>query len=243
MKLALSQSYFFPYIGYFQLINAVDKFILYDWVNYIKRGWIDRNRVIILPSGETYIKIPVKKRSSNKLIKDLAICNEYPWKEKIVKQLKYNYARYPFYKDIFPFFEYLLNTTNSQRLTDFNFKTITAIARLLEIKTSITIAGDKYSALENDLKTKQESYDIKTRRIIAICKQENAETYINAIGGQSLYSKEIFQKEGINLFFIRKQVYQEKTNKIPDLSIMDVLFRFGIKETKKLLNCFDLIGD
>ena len=82
MKVAIMQPYFFPYIGYFQLINAVDKFIIYDDVNYINRGWINRNQVLI-NGKESYITVPLKDASQNKLIKDITISIETNWQEKM----------------------------------------------------------------------------------------------------------------------------------------------------------------
>lgn len=242
MKLAISQSYFFPYIGYFQLINTVDKFILNDWLSYIKKGWIDRNRIAVSATEEIYIKMHVEKRSSNKRIKDLTICYDHSWQDKIIRLLKNNYNRFPHFRDLYPFFVDLLKT-DCQQVSLFNFKTITAIAGLLDIKTCIISAGDEYLGLENDLKTKQWPYNTKTQRIISICKRENAHTYINAIGGQKLYSQKTFQEQGIKLLFLKKREYLNETKKISNLSIIDILFRHGIDETKRILNCYDLIQE
>lgn len=242
MRLAISQSYFFPYIGYFQLINAADKFILNDWLSYIKKGWIDRNRIAVSATEERYIKMHVEKRSSNKRIKDLMICYDHSWQDKIIRQLKNNYSRFPYFKDLYPFFVDLLKT-DCQQVSLFNFKTITAIANLLDIKTCIISAGDKFLDLENDLKIKQWPYDTKTQRIISICQHENADTYINAIGGQKLYPQKIFQEQGIKLLFLKKRDFLNDTKKISNLSIIDILLRHGIEETKKMLNYYDLIQE
>lgn len=242
MRLAISQSYFFPYIGYFQLINAVDKFILNDWLSYIKKGWIDRNKIAVSATEERFIKMHVEKRSSNKRIKDLTICYDHLWQDKIIRQLKNNYSRSPYFGNLYPFFVDLLKI-DCQQVSLYNFKTITAIAHLLDIKTCIISAGDEFLGLENELKTKQWPYDTKIQRIISICQHENADTYINAIGGQKLYSQKIFQEQDIKLLFLRKQEYLNNTIKISNLSIIDILFRHGIDKTKEMLSCYDLIQE
>lgn len=239
MRLAISQSYFFPYIGYFQLIRAVDKFIIYDHVTYIKGGWIQRNRIADPNATDSFIIVPLKKRSPNKLICELPISYDSPWQRKIIKQLRQAYSKSPFFHELFPFFQNLL-TRDFRSISELNHHTIKAVAQLLDIQTIITYG----QSIEEEVKGKRWPYATKTQRIFLACQQERADTYINAPGGQALYSKEEFKEQNIELFFIQpeKYIYTEGQKKpMPYLSIIDVLFNFGVEETKKLLTCYELI--
>jgi hypothetical protein len=109
MKLAIMQPYFFPYLGYFQLISTVDKFILYEHVQYIKKGWINRNRIIELNKGDIYIRVPIKKKETNPYICEAEIDNSTLWGKKIINLLFYNYKKSPFFEEIYPFFENIFN--------------------------------------------------------------------------------------------------------------------------------------
>jgi hypothetical protein len=245
MRLAGSQPYFFPYIGYFQLIHAVDEFILYDHFQYIKGGWIERNR-IAMPSGgskELFIRVPLKKRSSNKWIRDLVIDNSVLWRQKLIKCLRHGYARSPFFDELFPFFEDLV-MKEYDLLTDLNSDTIRAVARLLEIRTRIVCASREGLTVEDDLRTANDSCEIKTRRIFLLCRKEKADTFVNATGGQALYSKEEFREQGIRLLFLRTHKYTgsgETKKPVPLLSIVDMLFNCGVDGTKEMLDYYDLI--
>ncbi|MEO8664089.1 MAG: WbqC family protein, partial [Ignavibacteria bacterium] len=95
MKLAIMQPYVFPYIGYFQLINAVDKFVLFDDVSFIKKGWINRNRILVNKQEYTFT-IPLKKASQNKLIKDIEISEENNWRDKFLKTIEKSYCNASF---------------------------------------------------------------------------------------------------------------------------------------------------
>jgi hypothetical protein len=108
MKLAGNQSYFFPYVGYFQLINAVDKFILYDNLNFIDRGWVNRNRILIKNSGASMITVPLLNSSSNRKILDIEISDKQgdaKWREKLCKTLYVNYRHSPMFDEVFPLIE------------------------------------------------------------------------------------------------------------------------------------------
>ncbi|MDF9831586.1 WbqC family protein [Parabacteroides sp. PF5-6] len=243
MRLAIYQSYFFPYIGYFQLMQAVDKFILYDYLHYIDGGWIARNR-IMSPDGHTfYMYIPIEKKSSNRRINELVISHHEDWQQKVAGQLRSCYGKAPFFQQLFPWVEDLLMQP-CDRLSAFNYKSLTAIARLLDIPTEIVWDHTLYQAIEERLETENYPLEKKSQRPLWICRQEKADTFVNAIGGQKLYSKAIFAEQGVELFFLQSDKYmrQEPDNvPMPELSILDVLFRYGVEETKRLLHCYTLI--
>ena len=104
MKLAIMQPYIFPYIGYFQLIKAVDKFVLYDDVNFINRGWINRNRILV-NGQDSMFTIPLKDASQNKLINEIDVNWDNNWKGKFLKTIEQAYKKAPFYEKILPIIE------------------------------------------------------------------------------------------------------------------------------------------
>ena len=102
MKLAIMQPYFFPYIGFFQLMDAADKIILYDHVHFIKNGWIKRNRILEKNKGDVWIRVPVSDASSNKKIYEIEMDAKSCWQKKIVNLLEHNYKNAPYYHEIMP---------------------------------------------------------------------------------------------------------------------------------------------
>ena len=244
MKLAIMQPYFFPYIGYFQLINAVDKIILYDHVHYIKKGWVHRNRILELNNGDIYIAVPTKNSSSNKRISEIEIDSSCKWQKKICDALLHNYRRSQFFGEIYPFLCELLDRPYG-KLNKLNFETTTGIAKLLGVETAIVCGSEDYLLIEEDLCARTTELETKTQRIISICKQENAKTYVNAIGGTELYMKADFEDNGINLFFIKAKDchYKQLSDTFyPNLSIIDVLFNCGVEKTKELLGNYELVS-
>jgi len=238
MKLAMNQSYFFPYIGYFQLIHAVDKFILYDHLTYIKGGWIQKNRISQPNNTECFITIPLQKRSSNKYICELPISYAHPWQKKIINQLKNAYIKSPFFNEVFHFIEELI-MKDFYLITDFNSYSIKVIAQLLDIQTTI-VQG---VSIEKELNNATWPYETRTQRILLACQQEKADIFINAIGGKGLYSKEEFREQDVDLFFIQTEKQAqigESIKPMPDLSIIDALFNYGINGTKELLTAYSL---
>jgi hypothetical protein len=232
MKLAIMQPYLFPYIGYFQLINAVDKFVILDDVNYINRGWINRNRVLI--NGEPQlISVPLKEASQNKLINEIEIAIDQKWREKLLKTLQYNYKKAPFSHDVFPLVEKII-LNKEQNISTFIFTSLIVINGYLEIKTFIEPSSAKYYT--KHLKAEQ--------KIINICIQEETTTYINPIGGTELYSKQLFKDHNIDLFFLKaKEIIYDQSckNFIPWLSIIDVMMFNSRRDIKEMLDQFDLV--
>ncbi len=234
MKLAIMQPYFFPYIGYFQLINAVDKFVFYDDVNFIKQGWINRNRVLM--NGEDFLFIvPIENVSSFTLIKDSYIkSNIYPkWKNKFIKTLEQSYKKAPFYLQAFTIIENILNS-NYKTISELAIMSVKQIAVYLNIKTEYIISSERY--VNKDLE--------KKTRLIDICKHEKVTNYINAIGGIELYKKEDFAKEGIQLSFIKSLniEYKQFNNVfVPWLSIIDVMMFNSAEEIIGMLDKYELV--
>ncbi|MFC0876132.1 WbqC family protein [Saccharicrinis sp. FJH2] len=229
MKVAIMQPYFFPYIGYYQLIHSVDKFVIYDDVNYIKQGWISRNRV--LSNGESiYFTLNLKGASSNKYINEIEVGDN---KVKLLKTIKQNYSKASNFDSIFPLVETILNN-NESNLAQFLTYSIKSICSFLEINTEIYNSVD----LGNDKSLKGEE------KVIDICKVLNADMYINSIGGKTLYSYDHFQSHNIELKFLKSREFkynQFKNSFVPWLSIIDVMMFNSITEIRKYLEDYILI--
>jgi hypothetical protein len=232
MKLAIMQPYIFPYIGYFQLINAVDRFVILDDVNYIKKGWINRNRILVNKKDYKFI-VPVKDLSQNKLISDLFLVEEDKWKIKLLRTIEDNYKKAPFYESTFLIINQLIEY-GELNLSRYIVKSLQTLTDYLGISTQIIPSSSVYC--NSNLKAQE--------RILDICMKEKADVYINAIGGIELYSKEEFHANGIDLKFLspsRIEYPQFQGQFVPWLSIIDVLM-FNPKEVvKTYLNQYDLV--
>jgi hypothetical protein len=231
MRLAIMQPYLFPYIGYFQLINAVDKFVILDDVNFIKRGWINRNRILV--NGKDYLfSIPLEQVSQNKLICECKLC-EGKWKEKLLKTIEHSYKKTPFFNDCFGIISAILRTEETDLSKWLTFQ-IKVICNYLEIKTNIVDTSRAYS--NQQLKAQD--------KIIDICIQEKAQSYYNAVGGKLLYNVYDFKKNNIDLHFLNtlpEKYPQHNTEFIPFLSIIDVMMFNSVNDIHGLLNKFELI--
>ncbi len=226
------QPYFFPYIGYFQLIHAVDLFILYDNVQFSKKGWVQRNR--ILNNGKDFLfSLPLKKDSDFLDVVDRRLSENFDQESnKILRKISESYKKTPFFNHVFSMVERCMEFQN-RGLFDFVFFSIMEINNYLDINTPIKIS----SSISNERTLKGE------KRVLEICKKVNADTYINLPGGKNLYKKEIFEKEGISLSFLKpslKPYIQFGDKFIPGLSIIDVLMFNEKEKVKELLHGFEV---
>lgn len=231
MRIAIMQPYFFPYIGYFQLINLVDKFIIYDDVNYIKRGWINRNRILI-NDNPSYLTIPLNKVSQNKFIRDIYLNEEDKDFVKIKKSLELAYKNAPYFEKVFPVLEKSLMF--KEDVATMNSSLLKSVCDYLGIDTEFIETSTVY----------QNTHLKGQERILDICLQEKADHYINPIGGMELYNPAIFAEKGIQLNFIKAklQPYKQFNNTfVEGLSIIDVMMFNDIVEIKEMLNSFELV--
>lgn len=213
MKLAIMQPYFLPYIGYFQLMAAVDTFVVYDNIKYTKKGWINRNRMLSNGQDATF-SLPLKKASDSLCIVEREVSAEFD-KQKLLNQIRGAYAKAPYFRDIFPHIETIVNFP-AGNLFDYLYHSIRKIAALLELKTKFVIS----SSLPVDSTLKGQD------KVLSICRALDAQSYINAIGGRELYSKDDFSQQGISLSFIQSDAFeypQFGSSFVPWLSILDVL--------------------
>lgn len=232
MKLGIMQPYFFPYIGYWQLIYAVDRFVIYDDVNYIKGGWVNRNRLLI-NGGPSYITLPLDHSSPNMRICDISLESAPRWRDKMIKTIENTYRRAPFFSQVFPVISDLIND-RSDNLAQYLANHICVLSKFMGIDTALVMSSRYYG--NGDLSGQS--------RVIDICKREDAQTYINAQGGQSLYNLQAFRDRGVDLCFLamRPLPYkQRKAGFVPYLSIVDALMEVGPVEMKNHLEAFELI--
>jgi hypothetical protein len=229
MKIAIMQPYLFPYIGYFQLMNIVDKYVIYDDVNYIKGGWVNRNNILL--GGQKHLfTIRLEKPSPNKLINEILIKDDF---HKILKKIQYSYHGAPFFKQVYFLIEEIFSFPE-KNLSVFITNSIRCLSEYLGIKTDFIISHtlNKNSNLKNQ------------EKVINICEILNADTYINPIGGQELYRKADFSLHNINLKFLKTKpiIYQQSIIEfIPSLSIIDVMMFNSPIEIQIILNQYELV--
>ncbi len=234
MKLAIMQPYLFPYIGYFQLINAVDKFVIYDDVNFIKQGWINRNNILINNSAHLFT-VPLSNQSSFSKINSVMINEKLysPWVKKFIKSVELSYNKAPFFNEIFP----LLHTfflSEENYISNMASKSLKLISDYIGITTSFEYSSVEYA---NKYLNSQE-------RVLDICIKAQADNYINMIGGQELYSKETFLEKGVVLNFIKSNTieYKQYNDKfVSNLSIIDLLMFNDVLAIRQFLNNYKLI--
>ncbi|AWI25652.1 WbqC family protein [Flavobacterium pallidum] len=234
MKIAVMQPYIFPYVTYFQLIRAVDKFVLYDDVNFIKQGWINRNNVLI--NNAPYLfTVPLKHQSSFAKINETMI-NEslYPlWKHKFLRSLEQNYKKAPCFHEVLSLVKIILET-NPDTIASLACESILRVSEYLNIET---VFVHSYSNYGNDFLKGEE-------RVLDICTQENATDYLNLPGGMALYSSEHFMERNINLKFVKSgniAYSQQRDTFTPNLSIIDILMYNEIDDVNRILNNYELI--
>lgn len=232
MKVGIMQPYFLPYLGYLQLIKSVDKFIVYDTIQYTKKGWINRNRYLS-NNQPTLFSIPIKKDSDYLDINQRYLADDYlSYNKKTLRKLEQSYKKAPNFDKVFPLISEMFLFDKSNNLFDFIFNSLQLLTNYLEIKTplikSSEIVGD-----DTTLKSKN--------RVVNLCKQLSADEYINPIGGVELYDKEDFKRHGLILNFhkINKIEYNQFSDThVPYLSILDVMM---FTDTKKLLDSYQLL--
>ena len=234
MKVALMQPYFFPYLGYYQLIKSVDEFVVFDNAQYVRRSWMNRNRILNEHKESSYMTVPISKAPRETKIKDIVINNHVNWQEKIFRKL-YIYKNAPYYPQVVEFLNDCLIHRNTN-LSELNTILLKKTCRLLNIKTDITILSKKLPAIE--------SANMADEWGIKVAKALNACTYINAIGGMDIYCEQKYQDNGLVLKFIKPNLTpynQFDRNFVPGLSIIDVMMFNSVEEIQKMLADYEEI--
>ncbi len=230
-KTGIMQPYFLPYMGYWQLLNLCDEFILYDNIQYTKKGWINRNRYF-QNGKDVLFSIPLKSDSDFLPIVAREISPSYD-RAKLVRQLKEAYRKAPYFNENFACIEeIILNPGNN--LFAYIADSVRKICAYLEIDTEIVISSR--IPIDHDILKAQD-------KVIALCKARGGTDYINPIGGVELYSKDDFDKEGIALSFLRSRALtydQFGAPCLPHLSVLDVLMFNSREQTISYLKEYDL---
>jgi hypothetical protein len=228
---AVMQPYLFPYLGYFQLISASDVFVLYDDVDFIKQGWINRNKILINNSPHVFT-VPCHNASSNEIINDVAI-HEGWRKAKLLKKIRMTYSNAPCFDDAFPVVERVISTDEN------------LISRLAE--RSVRQVSD-YLGLDVDFH-RSSDLDVdpslgRADRLIALTKHFGASTYVNMEGGTELYEKSYFSAQGVDLRFLTPHLpkYSQYTGDSfhSGLSIIDVMMNVEPGDIQAMLDEHEL---
>lgn len=232
MKVGIMQPYFFPYIGYFQLMNAVDEFVIYDNIEFTKKGWINRNRILV-NGKDFFITIPLKKDSDYLDVRDRYLADSWSSERvKMLNRIKESYRKAPQFDSVYPIVEKCIYFDDTN-LFNFILNSLNQVKEYLEIRTSFLISST--IPIDHALKA--------DKKVIAICKEINADMYVNPIGGVELYDKDRFMGEGIDLHFLKTDEFsyaQFGNGFIPWLSILDVMM-FNSKEAiTKILTQYSL---
>lgn len=232
MKLGIMQPYFFPYIGYWQLLNLVDEYVIYDDVNFVKGGWINRNRILVQGASQ-YLNLQMQKASPYRKILDIGVNPSPIWREKALDTLTMAYKKAPYYDAVFPILREAILCQELQ-LAPYVINSMRIVCEYLQIDTKLLISSE----LDQDRSLCGQD------RVLDISKKLGADHYYNAIGGQDLYSKESFHKNGIELYFVKPHfaVYSQFKNEfVPGLSIIDIMMFNSPKEIQAMLGDYELL--
>jgi hypothetical protein len=221
MKLGIMQPYFFPYLGYFDLINCTDTWLVYDTVQYIQQGWINRNRVLHPRSGWQYITVPLKKasfhRSFQTPIKDVQISNQVGWNERIIRQLYHYKKESPYFSETIKFVADCLSY-GDKSISHLNVSILSKVCDLIEIDFNYHFFSEMNLQLDPALGPEE--------KVITICRTLNASEYVNLPGGSKLYNERNFRGKNMKLTFRELPTFKYSCRGyefIPNLSIIDLL--------------------
>ncbi len=223
-KVAVMQPYFLPYIGYFQLIAAVDSFVIYDNIKYTKKGWINRNR--LLAGGVDQIfTLPLRSGSDSLQVRERTLADDFQ-PRKLLDQFSGAYRSAPEFARVFPLVERIVLHPD-RNLFAYVLNSVKAICAELDVGTEIRVS----SSVEIDHALRHQE------KVLALCAATGATTYVNAIGGTELYSARDFAACGVELRFLRSRPVeypQFGAGFVPWLSIVDVMM-FNPRERVRAL--------
>jgi len=218
MKLGIMQPYFFPYLGYFDLINQTEEWIVFDTVQYIRHGWVNRNRVLHPKQGWQYVIVPVKKHSQSTLISETEIMNDGgKWREKIIGQLQHYKRRAPFFQEAMALVKGGVFSENTS-IARLNVNCLSLVCEYLGIEFRYQYFSDMHLDLG--------PIDGPGDWALRISEAMGATEYINPLGGVGIFAPEKFHAAGIKRTIrqLPPMEYQCSPYEfIPNLSIIDVL--------------------
>ncbi len=233
MRVAIMQPYFLPYIGYFQLIGAVDTFVVYDNIKYTKKGWINRNRML-KNGSDLLFSLPLAHASDSCFVSQRALSPHID-KQKLLNQIREAYRRAPHFEQAFELIRTIIDFEDAN-LFNYIMHSIRCVCAYLNLTTSVIVS----SSLDIDHSLKSQE------KVIAICTALGAKQYINPEGGVELYSQERFENAGIDLKFLRANPVaypQFGSDFVPFLSILDLLmFQNALQIRAKIQNEYQLFS-
>jgi hypothetical protein len=217
-KVAILQSNYIPWKGYFDIINSVDEFVLYDEVQYTRRDWRNRNK-IKSPQGTMWLTIPVEVKGRYfQKISETRI-SDPEWRSRHWATISLYYSGAPHFRYYREFFEQLYMGADDAFLSRINHRFLTSICSLLNIETRLTWSSDYHCQGE------------KTERLIQMCKQTGATYYLSGPSAKGYIDEELFRQEGIVLAYMDYSGYPEyqQLNQPFDhaVSIVDLIFNEG----------------
>jgi hypothetical protein len=230
MRLGIMQPYFFPYLGYFELIAKTDRWVVFDVVQYNPKSWMNRNRILRPDSGWQYINIPVHKNNHGTPIHDIRVMDRAAALARINGQLRHYQRHAPCYPDVIDLIRHGFNTAESDRLVDVNVATLAAVCEYLGLKFDWSLC----SKLELDLA----DIDAPGHWALSICRQLGASGYLNPPGGRELFNPDEWSGCGIKLDILEpaRLEYQCRPYRFePDLSIVDVLMWNPPKTVREII--------
>ena len=231
-KIGVMQPYLFPYAGYFGLINSCDKILFYDDVNYIKKGWINRQKILM--NGSDYMfSVPVKKVSQNKFINEIELLNDKKATDKILKTIESVYKKAPYFNEVYPIIKKVFTEDNTN-LDELVISSIVSVCQYLDIP----INWERSSKAEGNTCGME-----RASRLIQITKNQGFSNYVN-VGPSELYTKENFKENGINLFFNKhnvKEYDQWGGPFVSHLSSIDFLMFNSKRKCKEIILSYDIV--
>ena len=238
MKIGIMQPYFFPYIGYFQLINAVDRWVVFDVVQYIERGWMNRNRILSpnLQKEWCYVVVPTINHDRDEIISEIRVDNASGWRDTIFGQLSYyRKIRAPYFETIMEFLSESLST-HAEKITDLNINTLKSVCGYLGIEFNCSVC----SAMNLNFSNVHDPGDWA----LEIARQSGADHYLNPPGGVGLFDREKFRSAGIDLRFVKPNEISYRQSRrafVPWLSVIDIMMFNSKDEVRKMLTEYELI--
>ncbi|TWO66648.1 WbqC family protein [Caenimonas sedimenti] len=225
MKLALMQPYFFPYLGYFSLLAAVDRFVFYDEVQWIKNGWVNRNRVLV-GGATSYLTVPVRDAGPSRTIAEVEVAKDAGWRRKMFEMVRHAYRKAPYFAPVHDLLQQAVPEAQPH---------VSAMA-----KASVRLVAG-YLALPvelvDDPGRQGEPGLIGPERVLGVCRDEKATAYWNLPGGKALYDAERFQAAGVALRFVEPVLEpypQFAAAFVPGLSMLDVLMHNSPQEARRM---------
>ena len=235
IKLVLMQPYFFPYIGYFTLLKHTDVFVVFDTAQYIRRGWINRNQIIGPTGNPVYINASIIKKPQDALIKSMELSESAEWKKTVLDKLEFYKKTAPYYKEVRNLVSDCLEYPTAS-LSEFNINALIKVCDFLEINHNIkrlSEMGVEFKDIE-----KPDDWGLQ------LSKYYGAHTYVNASGGQRIYSKEKYLSHGVELVFYIPEIppYDQKQESFHRaLSIIDVLMFNSKEEVHEMIDAYEVI--